>query len=68
MKIIKKKAKRNWYCYICGKKIGDDIVLISPSNSTDRVFLCHLNKICIGRVDRLNSYFMQVIANEAYSF
>ena len=30
-----------WYCYVCGGKIGDAFALLSLSRETDRVFLVH---------------------------
>lgn len=35
------KEKECWYCYVCGKPIGDNFTLLNLAGSTDRVFLAH---------------------------
>ena len=30
---------KNWYCYVCGKKVSKTYYLYSMNDSTDRVFL-----------------------------
>ena len=34
-------TKDKWYCYVCGKFIGDTFMLCSMNDNTDRVFLAH---------------------------
>lgn len=35
----KKILIAEWYCYMCGKKVGEEFYLWSMNDSTDRVFL-----------------------------
>ncbi len=36
------KSKDNWYCWHCGKKLGNEIMLWSLNDRIDRVFMvCH---------------------------
>ena len=44
--------KKEWYCYICGKKLKKVYFLISLSKSfaVDRVFLV-CNKTCVEQID-----------------
>lgn len=44
--------KIKWYCYLCGKEVGNEFYLWSMSDRTDRVFLCCANKFCIEQLSR----------------
>ena len=52
--------KKEWYCYICGKKLLKSYFLCSMANSTDRVFLICKNKYCIEQIDEKETIIIEV--------
>lgn len=50
---------KNWYCYVCGKKLSKNYYLCSMNNSTDRVFLVCKNK-CIEQVDAKDMVIVKI--------
>lgn len=45
-----KPTIKEWYCYICGKKLDNNYHLVSGNKSTDRVFLVCDNK-CVDQIE-----------------
>ena len=50
---------KNWYCYVCGKKLLKSYYLCSMRNSTDRVFLVCKNK-CVEQVDAKDMTIVEI--------
>ena len=49
---------KNWYCYVCGKKLLKNYCLVSMRNSTDRVFLVH--KKCSKQVEAIDVIIQEI--------
>jgi hypothetical protein len=46
MKEEKKMLKEDWYCWYCGGKVGDNMMLWSMNEKIDRVFIICDKKSC----------------------
>lgn len=49
-----------WYCYVCGKPVHGNFYLWSLNDSTDRIFICCLNKTCMAQIDDKDLYCVKV--------
>jgi len=50
---------KNWYCYLCGLKVGKNYFLFSMNDRTDRVFICC--EECISQIPSIENNIMQRI-------
>ncbi len=57
---MKEDKQPKWYCYVCGKSIGNCFMLCAMIEGTDRVFLVHDK--CSEQVDR-GAYLRKVRCN-----